>query len=70
MATQATPATAGAYLDRSRSSTTAPRDQSGGLAGGWSMAQTWAAVVALTAAGAALRLLIVRGIWVDEAISI
>src|ERR1700761_6333231 len=70
MATHATPASTGAYLDRSRPSTVAPSDQSTGLVGGWSMAQTWAAVAALMAAGVALRLLIVRGIWVDEAISI
>ncbi|HET7047566.1 MAG TPA: glycosyltransferase family 39 protein [Solirubrobacteraceae bacterium] len=70
MASQATPATAGAYLDRSRAATTAARDQSTAMVGGWSMAETWAAVAAVTAAGVALRLLIVRGIWVDEAISI
>ncbi|MGZ4235806.1 MAG: glycosyltransferase family 39 protein [Solirubrobacteraceae bacterium] len=70
MATHATPATADAYLDRPRSSQVGPSDESTKLVAGWSMAQTWAAVAALTAAGIALRLLIVRGIWVDEAISI
>ena len=70
MTTHATPAAAGAYLDRRRSTAAAAHDQPGETTQGWSMTTTWVAVGVITAIGVALRLLLVRGIWVDEAISI
>lgn len=36
----------------------------------WSAARAWTVVAAVTCAGLVLRLLLVRGIWVDEAISV
>jgi len=72
MATQATPATADAYVDRRlrRPDTTTARPQPSSTARSWSATRAWTAVAALTIAGLVVRLLLVRGIWVDEAISI
>jgi uncharacterized membrane protein len=70
MATQATPAPAQSYVDRRLGSQGATAAQPSSTARSWSAARTWTIVAALTCVGLVLRLLLVRGIWVDEAISI
>ena len=68
MATEATTAPGGAYVDRLRQPVAAPSAATS--ARPWPTTRAWAAVGAVAALGLVLRLLLVRGIWVDEAISI
>jgi hypothetical protein len=77
MATQATSVTGGTIVDRPRGpvdsvpvSATASAPSRSAFARAWSPTRAWAAVGAVAAVGLVLRLLLVRGIWVDEAISI
>ena len=69
MALPATSATADAYLEHGFR-TAEGHAQARAQARGWLQAHPWLIVVALTGAGFALRFLQVRGIWVDEAISV
>ena len=72
MATEATSATAEAYVDgRFRSpGATVAHPEASSTARSWSATRAWTVVAALTCAGLVVRLLLVRGIWVDEAISV
>jgi hypothetical protein len=70
MATQATPVTGGAYVDRRLRPPVASVGEPGALTRAWSPARAWVVVGALSLVGLVIRLLLVRGIWVDEAISI
>src|SRR5437588_3833859 len=70
MATQATAAAGGPYVDRGPRPAIAPAGASPAAARAWAPSRAWIAVGAVTLSGLVLRLLLVRGIWVDEAISI
>jgi uncharacterized membrane protein len=70
MATEAAPAGAETYVDRPFRA----RSTAGALPASetrsWSATRAWTIVAAVTCIGLVLRLLLVRGIWVDEAISV
>src|SRR5581483_3412754 len=70
MATEATSVTGGAVLDRRPRPSVAPAPHAPATTAAWSPARALALVGAAMAIGLVLRLLLVRGIWVDEAISI
>src|SRR5437588_13075777 len=70
MATQATPATGGTYIDRRLRPPVASVSDRAPLTRAWSPTRAWVVVGAACVGGLVLRLLLVRGIWVDEAISI
>jgi uncharacterized membrane protein len=70
MATQAPPATAEAHLDEHPAYPGASLRASRAAAGSWLGAHPWTAIATLSCLAFALRLLQVRGIWVDEAISV
>ena len=68
--TQATPVTAGTYVDRRPGPAGASLPIRSAFTRAWSPTRAWVVVGAVALAGLVLRLLLVRGIWVDEAISI
>jgi 4-amino-4-deoxy-L-arabinose transferase-like glycosyltransferase len=71
MATDATPVTGGAYVDRRlRPPVDSAASRPLALPGAWTSTRAWIAVASVAVLGLVLRMLLVRGIWVDEAISI
>jgi 4-amino-4-deoxy-L-arabinose transferase-like glycosyltransferase len=64
MSVARTPAVAEGYLDTGRFAASRATARS------WRVSRPWVAVAALAVAGLAIRLIQVRGIWVDEAISV
>ena len=69
MATQTTPAPE-AYLNPALRSPATGAGRPAGTTRSWSAARAWTIVLALALGGLVVRLLLVRGIWVDEAISV
>ena len=70
MALEASTASPQTYVDRPfRAPTTAGAEPIGATRS-WSATRAWSAVAAVTCLGLIVRLLLVRGIWVDEAISV
>ena len=70
MATEATPVTGGTYVGRRLRAPVASTASTETITRAWSPARAVAVVGAVSLLGLVLRLLLVRGIWVDEAISI
>jgi 4-amino-4-deoxy-L-arabinose transferase-like glycosyltransferase len=70
MAIEASPVTTDAYVERRVRVPSAAPARAESRARGWSATGAFAVVAGVTCAGLVLRLLLVRGIWVDEAISI
>ena len=71
MAIEAAPATtAETYVDRRYRVPSTADARPASTSRSWSAARAWSVVAAVTCTGLLLRLLLVRGIWVDEAISV
>jgi 4-amino-4-deoxy-L-arabinose transferase-like glycosyltransferase len=70
MATDATPVTGGTYVDRRHRPPVASIPGASAFTRAWSPSRAWIVVGSVALLGIVLRLLLVRGIWVDEAISI
>jgi Dolichyl-phosphate-mannose-protein mannosyltransferase len=70
MATEATPVTGGTYVDRRLRPPVASVGSDAPLPRAWSPTRALIVVGAAAVLGLVLRLLLVRGIWVDEAISV
>jgi 4-amino-4-deoxy-L-arabinose transferase-like glycosyltransferase len=70
MTTEATSVAGGTYVDRRPREPVASLPGAGAFSRAWSPSRAWIVVGAVALIGLVLRLLLVRGIWVDEAISI
>ncbi len=70
MAVETAPATAETYADRRFRAPATADARPAGATRSWTATRAWTAVAAVTGLGLVLRLLLVRGIWVDEAISV
>src|SRR5882757_4763286 len=70
MATEATSVTGGTYVGPRPRQPVPPAPAAAAFTRAWSPSRAWIAVGAVALLGLVLRLFLVRGIWVDEAISI